>query len=140
MPHGRFCPLARWHGRAVLKARIAPEPLSCAQRSCRADQAFPKPRNRLLDSVPRGPTQRRNIRPAAVEIVKKGRPVERQSVCFRYAALAKALRVPPAAFFQFDREERDERTLHKKIDSLLDSCTTHELNQIYRVAKALKGP
>ena len=55
-------------------------------------------------------------------------------------ALAKALRVPPVAFFQFDREERDDKTLRKKIDSLLDGCTAHELNQIYRVAKALKGP
>jgi transcriptional regulator with XRE-family HTH domain len=49
-------------------------------------------------------------------------------------ALARALRVPPVAFFQFDREERDDRTLRKKIDSLLDGCTVHELNQMYRVA------
>ena len=55
-------------------------------------------------------------------------------------ALARVLGVPPAAFFQFDRKDSDETALRKKIDSLLDGCATHELNQIYRIAKALKGP
>jgi transcriptional regulator with XRE-family HTH domain len=55
-------------------------------------------------------------------------------------ALAKALRVPPATFFQFDREERDAKVLRTKIEMLLDDCTADELNQVYRVAKALKGP
>ena len=55
-------------------------------------------------------------------------------------ALAEALRIPPADLFQFDREEQDDKALRKKIESLLDRCTTTELNQIYRVAKALKGP
>ena len=54
-------------------------------------------------------------------------------------ALARVLGVPPAAFFQFDRKESDETALRKKIDSLLDGCAKHELNQIYRIAKALKG-
>lgn len=54
--------------------------------------------------------------------------------------LAKALRVPPIALFQFDREERDEKTLRKKLSLILDRCNSHELNQIFRVATALKGP
>jgi transcriptional regulator with XRE-family HTH domain len=55
-------------------------------------------------------------------------------------ALAEALHVSPADLFQFDREERDDKTLRKKIDSLLDRSTTDELNRIYRIAKVLKGP
>jgi transcriptional regulator with XRE-family HTH domain len=55
-------------------------------------------------------------------------------------ALAKALRVTPATFFLFDREERDAKVLRRKIETLLDDCTADELNQVYRVAKALKGP
>ena len=54
--------------------------------------------------------------------------------------LAKALGVPLAAFFQFDREERDEKILRKKLDLMLADCTTQDLNQISRVVKALKGP
>ena len=55
-------------------------------------------------------------------------------------ALAKALRVPLSVFFQFDREERDEKTLREKLDLILEGCTTQELNRIVRVARALKGP
>ena len=55
-------------------------------------------------------------------------------------ALGKALRVPVAAFFQFEREERDPKALRKKLDSLLEDCSEEELNQLYRVAKAIKGP
>ena len=43
MRHGRLRPLAGWHGRVVNSARIASEPLSCAQRSCRAVRAFLRP-------------------------------------------------------------------------------------------------
>jgi hypothetical protein len=41
--HGWLRPLAQWHGRVVNKARIAPEPAGCAQRSCPAVRAFLRP-------------------------------------------------------------------------------------------------
>jgi transcriptional regulator with XRE-family HTH domain len=52
-------------------------------------------------------------------------------------ALAKALNVSPAAFFQLDREETDERVIRKKIDTLLQKCNAQQLMQTYRVVKAL---
>ena len=33
-------------------------------------------------------------------------------------AIAKALKVPPASLFQFDREERDERVLRRQLEAL----------------------
>ncbi len=55
-------------------------------------------------------------------------------------ALAKALHVTPAAFFQFDREETDEKTLRRKIEALLQKSTPQQLQQAYRVIKALVEP
>jgi len=55
-------------------------------------------------------------------------------------ALAKALGTSPAAFFQYDYEESDERILRKKIDALLDKCGLQQLQQIYRLLKALVEP
>lgn len=55
-------------------------------------------------------------------------------------ALSTALGVPLGAFFQFDREERDEKALRRKLDSILSDCSAQELNQIFRVVRAIKGP
>jgi transcriptional regulator with XRE-family HTH domain len=52
-------------------------------------------------------------------------------------SLAKALQVSPSAFFQFEREGTDERTLRKNIDALLRPCTAEQLRQVHRVVKAL---
>jgi len=44
-------------------------------------------------------------------------------------ALAKALKVSPEAFFQFDREERDEKTVRRKIETFLKSANLDQLLQ-----------
>lgn len=55
-------------------------------------------------------------------------------------ALAKALHCSPATFFRFDREENDEKTLRKKIESLTDKSSLEQLQQAYRILKALMEP
>ena len=55
-------------------------------------------------------------------------------------ALAKALNTSPAAFFQFDRESTDEKTLRKKIESMVNKFSPEQLQQAYRVLKALTEP
>jgi transcriptional regulator with XRE-family HTH domain len=55
-------------------------------------------------------------------------------------ALAKALHVSPALLFQFDREDGDERALRKKIETLVNKSSTEQLQQAYRVLKALTEP
>jgi transcriptional regulator with XRE-family HTH domain len=53
------------------------------------------------------------------------------------ASLAKALRTTPATFFLFEREETDERVLRRKIDSVLQKCSSQQLQQIHRILTAL---
>jgi transcriptional regulator with XRE-family HTH domain len=55
-------------------------------------------------------------------------------------ALSKAMHVSPALFFHFDREEADERILRKRIEALLQKCNAQQLQQVYRVTKALVEP
>lgn len=55
-------------------------------------------------------------------------------------ALAKALNTSPSAFFQFDREEGDEKTLRKRVESLVNRASPQQLQQAYRVLKALTEP
>ena len=55
-------------------------------------------------------------------------------------ALAKALRVSPASFFHFDREENDETILRRRIDGLVVDCGVPELQQAYRVLRSLREP
>ncbi|MGD0921678.1 MAG: helix-turn-helix transcriptional regulator [Terriglobia bacterium] len=55
-------------------------------------------------------------------------------------ALAKALRVSPAVFFHFDREETDEKILRKRIEALLQKCRPQQLQQVYRVVKVMLEP
>jgi len=55
-------------------------------------------------------------------------------------ALAKALHISPAVFFQFDREESDEKALRRSIEALLQKCNAQQLQQVYRVLKALFEP
>lgn len=55
-------------------------------------------------------------------------------------ALAKALRVSPACFFQFDREDNDERTLRRKIEGVLHECTPQQLQLVYRILRSLLEP
>jgi transcriptional regulator with XRE-family HTH domain len=55
-------------------------------------------------------------------------------------ALAKALQVSPASFFYFDREENDEKVLRKKIEALLHNRSPQQLQQAYRMLRALLEP
>jgi transcriptional regulator with XRE-family HTH domain len=55
-------------------------------------------------------------------------------------ALAKALKVSPASFFHFDKEENDERVLRRKIESLLHDRSPQQLQQAYRILRTLLEP
>jgi transcriptional regulator with XRE-family HTH domain len=55
-------------------------------------------------------------------------------------ALAKALQVSPALFFHFDTVENDERTLRRKIEGLLRDRSPQQLEQAFRVLRALLEP
>ena len=55
-------------------------------------------------------------------------------------ALARALRASPETFFQFDNAETDERALRKKIETLLQDRNAHQLQQAYRILRALLEP
>ncbi len=55
-------------------------------------------------------------------------------------ALAKALQVSPAVFFESDVEETDEKALRKKIDTLLRGCTHQQLKQAYRLISVVAEP
>jgi len=55
-------------------------------------------------------------------------------------ALAKALGTSPAAFFQFEKEESDEKVLRKRIDMLLAKATPQQLQQSYRILRAALEP
>ncbi len=55
-------------------------------------------------------------------------------------ALGTALKVSPAAFFHFDKEERNEKVLRKKIEVLLQKSDPEQLQQAYRLLKALLEP
>jgi transcriptional regulator with XRE-family HTH domain len=55
-------------------------------------------------------------------------------------ALAKALHVSPGSFFQFDREENDERVLRRKIEGLLHDRSPQQLQQAYTILRTLLEP
>jgi transcriptional regulator with XRE-family HTH domain len=55
-------------------------------------------------------------------------------------ALAKSLQISPAIFFQFDREETDDKTLRKKIDALLQKGGAEQLQLIHRLVKVILEP
>lgn len=54
-------------------------------------------------------------------------------------ALAKALSVSPATFFQFD-EENDEKALRRRVENLLRDANLRQLQQLHKVIKALLEP
>jgi len=55
-------------------------------------------------------------------------------------ALAKGLSVSPEVFFQFDREEADERSLHRKIEGLLQGISSQQLQLVHKVITVLLEP
>jgi transcriptional regulator with XRE-family HTH domain len=55
-------------------------------------------------------------------------------------ALADALNTSPAAFFQFDNEEGNEKILRKKIEALVSESSLQQLQHAYRILKALLEP
>jgi transcriptional regulator with XRE-family HTH domain len=52
-------------------------------------------------------------------------------------ALAKALNVSPATFFQLDQDEDDEKVLRRKVETLLRNADGTQLQQVHRVLRAL---
>ena len=55
-------------------------------------------------------------------------------------SLAKALRVSPSMFFDFDSAEADEKALRRKIDVLLQKGGLQQLRQMYKLAKTILEP
>ncbi len=55
-------------------------------------------------------------------------------------ALGTAFNVSPAAFFQFDKEERNEKVLRKKIEALIQRSDPEQLQQVHRLLKAVLEP
>jgi transcriptional regulator with XRE-family HTH domain len=55
-------------------------------------------------------------------------------------ALAKALNVSPATFFQMDQDVSDEKVLRRRVDVLLRNANWMQLQQVHRVVKALLEP
>jgi transcriptional regulator with XRE-family HTH domain len=54
-------------------------------------------------------------------------------------ALSKALDVSPATFFQFE-EENDEKSLRRKLDSLLRDTSLQQLHHVHKIMKAFLEP
>ncbi len=54
--------------------------------------------------------------------------------------LAKALNVSPSIFFEFEREETDERVLRKKIEALLNKCNSQQLQYAHNFLKYVIEP
>jgi transcriptional regulator with XRE-family HTH domain len=52
-------------------------------------------------------------------------------------ALASAMNVSPAAFFERDLNNQSEKSLRANIRNLIEGCTVEELKQIQRVLTAL---
>jgi transcriptional regulator with XRE-family HTH domain len=55
-------------------------------------------------------------------------------------ALAKALNVSPARFFDFEGEEADERALRKRIEALLKDSNLQQLRQVHKMLRAFLEP
>src|SRR5580692_11258435 len=55
-------------------------------------------------------------------------------------ALGTALNTSPAAFFHFDKEERNEKVLRRKIEVLLQKADPEQLQQVHLLLKALLEP
>lgn len=55
-------------------------------------------------------------------------------------SLAKALNSSPASFFQFDLSETSEKILKKRIDGLLQKSNASQLEQVYRILRAILQP
>ena len=55
-------------------------------------------------------------------------------------ALAKALDASPASLFRFDREDMNEKILRRRVEALISKASAQQLQQVYRVLKALLEP
>jgi len=81
--------------------------------------------------------ERAKIHPKYLGEIERG---EKRPSFEAILALAKALGTSPAAFFQFDKEESNEKVLRKKIDALISGATADELQRVYRVLRAMLEP
>lgn len=61
---------------------------------------------------------------------------EKQPSLKAIIAFAKALKVSPATFFQFE-EDTDEKTLRMRIENLIRDANLKQLQQFYKVIRAI---
>lgn len=54
--------------------------------------------------------------------------------------LARNLRASPGLFFDFEREENDDKALRRKIDALMQNCGVPQLQLIHKLVKAISEP
>jgi transcriptional regulator with XRE-family HTH domain len=81
--------------------------------------------------------ERAGVAPNFLGYIERGEKRPSLEVTF---ALAKALSVPAATLFHFEREETDPKLLRKKIDALLEKCSPQQLQQAHRLLKSLLEP
>jgi transcriptional regulator with XRE-family HTH domain len=55
-------------------------------------------------------------------------------------ALARALSASPAAFFEFDGDQNDDKILRRKIDILLKDASPPQLMRVHKILKAFLEP
>ncbi len=84
-----------------------------------------------------GAAERAHLNPKYLGEIERG---EKRPSFEAILALSAALNVAPAAFFHFDREEKNEKALRKKIEVLLQQSDSEQLEQVHRVLKALLEP
>lgn len=81
--------------------------------------------------------ERAKIHPKYLGEIERG---EKRPSFEAILALADALGTSPAAFFQFEKEESSERVLRKKVEALIGMATVEQLQQAYRVLRAMLEP
>jgi XRE family transcriptional regulator, regulator of sulfur utilization len=81
--------------------------------------------------------ERAKIHPKYLGEIERG---EKRPSFDAILAVAEALGTSSAAFFQFEKEEGNERILRKRIDALIGGATGDELQRVYRVLRALLEP
>ena len=78
-----------------------------------------------------------NLNPKYLGEIERG---EKRPSFEAILSLAKALGVQPADLFAFDREEKNERVLRRKIEALVQRANPAQLQQTHAFLKAILEP
>jgi len=81
--------------------------------------------------------ERAQIHPKYLGEIERG---EKRPSFEAILAIAHALGTSPAALFQFEKEESNEKMLRKRIDGLIGGADAEQLQKMYRVLRAMLEP